>query len=457
MFKSTRLALFVSLLSGLILLSPRAPGAAIHTNGSNQLYLPTVLGPHTELWINVFGSVDSEVGKAAFATPDGGSLLLIETGFNNHVVKLSVSGDVLWQKQLDVSGDDFNLNGAATNDGGFIISGLGTGDGDANAQVIKLNSNGTVAWAKRYGGLNLDFAESIQQTADNGYIFTGYTGSYGVGFSDLWLVKLDQTGSVEWQKAYAANVFHYGTAVRQTSDGGYILTGHVGSGSYVYDIWLLKIDSSGTIVWQKNFGGAANEYGRDVIQTSDGGYILAGSTESTGAGGFDAWLLKLNSSGSVIWQKSYGGPGDDEAHAIVQTSDGRYAVAGITYSFGAGGGDAWLMLLDAGGSILWQKTYGGLDEDSAASIQQLSDGKFLLAGYTYSFGQGQSDAWAMTLDAGGGVGSCSLIASSAAIITDTNFTGQSNPVTTTISSTIPSAITVSILNTPLKTVHVCGS
>lgn len=451
------MACFVSLLTGFILLAPQAPGAATHTDVSNQLYLPAVLGPQADLWINVFGSPDVEAGRAAFATPDGGSILLIQGGLINHIVKLSAGGSVQWQKQLDVSGDDFNLNGASANDGGFLISGVGCGDGDCSAQVIKLNSDGTVAWGKRYGGLNLDHAEYIQQTADNGYIFTGYTGSYGSGFGDLWLVKLHQDGNIEWQKAYAANFSNYGTAVQQTADGGYILTGHNGSSSYVFDLWLIKTDAGGTIIWQKNFGGGANEYGRSVIQTSDGGYLVAGATASAGAGEFDAWLLKLNSGGGVTWQKSYGGLGSDEASTVIETSDGRYAAAGFTNSFGAGSSDVWLLLLDAAGNLVWQKTYGGLDQDYAASIQQLSDGKFLLAGYTYSFGQGQSDAWAMTLDPGGGVGGCGLIASSAASVANTNFPGQSNFTTTTTSTAIPTAVMVSIINSPLQAVQLCGS
>ena len=260
-------------------------------------------------------------------------------------------------------------------------------------------------WAKTYGGSSYDSAESIQQTSDGGYIVAGKTGSFGAGNYDMWVLKLNADGSVAWQKTYGGAGYDSYPAPQQTSDGGYIVAGGTNSfGAGGYDFWVLKLNADGSVAWQKTYGGVGGyDIAFSIQQTSDGGYIVAGQTTSFGAGNTDAWVLKLNPDGSVAWQKTYGGAADDFAYSIQQTSDGGYIVAASTSSFGAGSTNAWVLKLNANGSLAWQKTYGGTAQDFAGHIQQTSDGGYIVAGYTTSFGAGNYDAWVLKLNPDGSV------------------------------------------------------
>ncbi|MDE2180364.1 MAG: hypothetical protein KGJ40_05895, partial [candidate division NC10 bacterium] len=239
----------------------------------------------------------------------------------------------------------------------------------------------TPSFAKTYGGANDDWIGSIRQTTDGGYIVAGYTTSFGAGNADAWVLKLDATGAVQWQKTYGGVGYDEATSIQQTTDGGYIVAGYTNSfGAGYQDAWVLKLDSTGTVVWQQTYGGTDYDYATSIQQTTDGGYIVAGRTRSFGGAGFDdAWILKLNSTGTVEWQKTYGGTGGDEATSIQQTTDGGYIVAGST-SFGAGNADAWVLKLDAVGAVQWQRTYGGAANDYATSIHQTADGGYIVSG-----------------------------------------------------------------------------
>ncbi len=223
----------------------------------------------------------------------------------------------------------------------------------------------------------------------------GETESFGAGIYDVWILKLDANGNVVWQKTYGGADYDHAYSIQQTSDGGYIVAGETWS-SWSFgaerngDAWVLKLDANGNVQWQKRYGGADSDIASFIQQTSDGGYIVAGRTDYFGAGDFDfdVWVLKLDANGNVQWQKRYGGPGWDWASSIQQTSDGGYIVAGYTDSFGAGYFDVWVLKLDASGNVQWAKTYGGADYDHANSIQQTSDGGYIVAGETYSFGAG---------------------------------------------------------------------
>jgi uncharacterized delta-60 repeat protein len=180
----------------------------------------------------------------------------------------------------------------------------------------------------------------------------GYTHSFGAGEDDFWVLKLSSGGAVSWQKRYDGGDDDYATSIQQTSDGGYIVAGHTTSfGAGDSDSWVLKLNSSGTVAWQKRYAGANEDWAVSIQQTSDEGYIVAGITDSFGAGSGDFWVLKLNSSGTVAWQKTYGGVSKEEATSIQETRDGRYIVAGYTYSFGAGGYDFWVLRLDSDGTV----------------------------------------------------------------------------------------------------------
>ena len=205
---------------------------------------------------------------------------------------------------------------------------------------------------------------------------------------------LSEPPPTEWTKTYGGASDDWAYALVQTSDGGYAVAGSTNSsGAGGYDFWLVKTDAGGNMQWNRNYGGTGVEIAYSVVQTSDGGYALAGITYSFTAGSWDFWLVKTDASGNMQWSKTYGGTGHDYAYSLVQTGDGGYAIAGYTNSFGAGGYDFWLVKTDASGNMQWSKTYGGPGVEIAYSVVQTSDGGYALAGYTNSFGAGSYDFW----------------------------------------------------------------
>ncbi len=208
--------------------------------------------------------------------------------------------------------------------------------------------------------------------------------------------------SKTFNKTFGGSGGDHAYSIQQTSDGGYILAGDTNSfGAGGCDFWLIKTDANGNTVWDKTFGGSEDDWAHDVQQTSDGGYILAGITYSYGAGDRDAWLIKTDVNGIKQWDKTFGGSGGDGAFSVQQTSDGGYILAGYTNSYGAGNEGFWLIKTDANGIKQWDKTFGGSGSEEAWSVQQTSDGGYILAGGTNSYGTGDYDAWLIKTDAWG--------------------------------------------------------
>jgi hypothetical protein len=238
----------------------------------------------------------------------------------------------------------------------------------------------------------------------------GWTRSFGAGGSDILLIKTDANGNIQWAKTYGGTNDDWAYSVQQTSGGGYIVAGWTYSfGAGSDDILLIKTDANGNIQWAKTYGGTDSDLAYSVQQTSDGGYIVAGLTRSFGAGLDDIFLVKTDANGDVQWAKTYGGTNDDLAYSVQQTSDGGYIVAGLTRSFGAGWYDILFIKTDANGNIIWAKTYGGTSRDEASSVQQTSDGGYIVAGTTWSFSAGLYNIFLVKTDASGNIGSCSIV------------------------------------------------
>ncbi len=363
-------------------------------------------------WAATYGGTDTDKANSIQQTGDGGYVVTGWAGsFGTEralwVLKLKPDGLVEWQKTYGGIYDEAHSI-QQTHDGGYIVAGwtLSLGAGPGDLWVLKLRPDGTPEWQVTYGGGDDDVALSIQQTGDGGYIVGGGAMSFGDILADSWVLKLRPDGNPEWQKTYGGGDLDRADSIQQTGDGGYIVVcDTISFGAGGPDIWVLKLRPDGSVGWERTYGGKNYDRAYSIQQTSDSGYIVAGETRSFGARGGDAWVFKLRPDGTLEWQKTYGGAKPDLAYSIRQTRDGGYIVAGMTGSFGGGGADAWVLKLRPDGTPEWQKTYGGNGWDEADSIQQTGDGGYILAGMTESFGAGGGDFWVLKLMPDGSIDS----------------------------------------------------
>jgi hypothetical protein len=297
-----------------------------------------------------------------------------------------------------------------TSDGGYAITGLtkSFSAGGHDVYVVKLDATGNLQWTKTIGGPESEEGNSLIQTSDGGYAITGFTKSFGTGELDVYLVKLDASGNLQWTKAIGGKNDDMGNSLIQTSDGGYAIAGSTRSfGAGEWDVYLVKLDANGNLQWTKTIGGKKDDVGTSLIQTSDGGYAITGSTRSSGAGEADVYIVKLDANGNLQWTKTIGGENNDWGLSLIQTSDGGYAITGATTSFGAGKADVYVVKLDASGHLQWTKTIGGPRGDWGFSLIQASDGGYAITGITSSdelaayFGPAEADVYVVKLDADG--------------------------------------------------------
>ncbi|MBW2194966.1 MAG: hypothetical protein JRF37_05150 [Deltaproteobacteria bacterium] len=478
--------------------------------------------------ISYDGSDLYDSAKSVLQTSDGGYVVAGWTeylGSVDHdfwVLRLASDGTTIWGKSYDRAGYDYGSSIQETFDqhgdpNGHIVAGRSGfySGGPYDFWVLKLDNSGNISWQKAYDndGGN-DYAYFIQQTFDglgkpNGYVVAGKTKTGFDGSSDdLWVLKLHpdgwdpdgpggdppQDGVIAWQNSYDGEGDNYAHSIQQTFDGlgepnGYVVAGKTGSDTSSVDVWVLKLDDNGNVAWEKRYGGNETDIACSIQQTSDSGYVVAGYTNSFGAGDYDFWVLKLYpdgwdpdgpggvppQDGIVAWERTYGGNDDpddhrDAASSIRQTTDGGYIVAGDTQSFGVGSADFWVLKLHPDGwdpdgpggnppqdgVIAWERTYGGSVYDTASSIRQTTDGGYIVAGDTWSFDVASSDFWVLKLDQDGQIPDCDIARASQATVSSESVEGQDTSATVSIAEGVILSTDVSLWDASARMTVICG-
>jgi len=399
------------------------------------------------------GGKNYDWGESLIQTSDGGYAIAGETysfGAGNrdvYVVKLDANGNLQWTKTIGGPKDDWGESLIQTSDGGYAIAGKteSFGAGDRDFYVVKLDANGNLQWTKTIGGESDDWGLSLIQTSDGGYAITGFTKSFGAGEADVYVVKLDANGNLQWTKTIGGPKGDEGRSLIQTADGGYAIAGYtISFGAGGADVYVVKLDTNGNLQWTKTIGGPKDDLGLSLIQTSDGGYAIAGSTNSFGAGDLDVYVVKLDANGNLQWTKTIGGPKREWGSSLTQTSDGGYAIAGRYFLIGDYGevyaGYVYVVKLDAKGNLQWTKTIDVKNEYlSEPSLIQTSDGGYAIAGTTASFDAGDLDVYVVKLDKNGdaccAVSQTSQVGSGGTLGSPTPSIGSGGTLTSPTSST----------------------
>ncbi|NOX86614.1 MAG: T9SS type A sorting domain-containing protein [Chlorobi bacterium] len=351
------------------------------------------------IWSKTFGGVNNDEGAVVRQTSDGGFIvsgvtdLLGNNVYNLWLIKTDAAGNEEWSKTYDLNAGDVRQ----TPDNGYIVatSKFKPASGDYDVVLMKTNSTGDTLWTKTYGGSGDEGASRVLLTADGGYAITGTTRSFGAGNTDFMLIKTNSTGEMLWMETYGGSYNDLCFEGQETADGGFILAGYKQMDAFENaDFYLVKTDAGGNEQWNKNFGGDQDDLAYSVAQTSDDGYILTGYTRSFGSGFYSLYLVKTDESGDSVWTKVYGGDVSDFGMSVIQTPEDDFAISGLTQSYSEDGvPDIWLLKTDVYGDILWTDHLGGSSAEQGSFIDQTTSGDFIITGFTYSYGAGESDLW----------------------------------------------------------------
>ncbi|MCD4774465.1 MAG: T9SS type A sorting domain-containing protein [Candidatus Aegiribacteria sp.] len=360
------------------------------------------------LWTNGYGGWLWDYAYDVKSTDDGG---FITAGLSNsyisgsiylqmYLVKTNGDGDMLWYKVIGPEYSDRGYSIQITEDGGFIITGSSeenTGGDGLNVYLVRTDCNGDTLWTKTYGGSLKDEGETVVITEDQGFAIAGYTYSYGAGDKDFYLIRTDSSGDTLWTKTYGGSGDDLAWSVAAVPGGGFIVAGRTASsGAGSWDVWLVRTNADGDMLWNKTFGGGGWDSALEVQCTADSGFIVNGYTMSSGAGQTDYYMLKIDASGNLLWSRTYGGSNYDNGTCIEQLPDGGYLLGGYTKSFGDTNGDFWIIRTDANGDSLWSQIYGGSGTEQLNGMDLTFDGGYVLAGKTTSLGN-SSSVWLIRL------------------------------------------------------------
>lgn len=298
---------------------------------------------------------------------------------------------------------DFAYCVTPTSDGGYIVSGddYSYGAGGSDAIILKYDSKGVLEWSRTWGGTGSEQGTSVTQTTDGGFVMAGLTTSYGSGGNDGYVAKFTSTGTLSWSRIWGGTSDDYSYEVTETTDGGVVVSGVSNSASMGgfggYDAILLKYDSTGALSWKKAWGGVNDEYGQGVTQTADGGYAMSGNTNTWAVGNYDPFLAKLTSAGALSWSVTANGTGFEDCFEVIQTSDGGYALTGNTTSWPntSSGDNMYIIKFTSTGTVSWTRAWGGppgnTGNDNGKSLIETADNGIVVAGSTFTYGAGSDD------------------------------------------------------------------
>jgi len=348
-----------------------------------------------------YGSGLDEVGHSIVVNTDESIVIVGSSGYFDgsvgHIFKFDKMGSFIWE-YAHPNCNLFDLTIGL--DGGYIAVGSYCIDlMNYDSYLLKINDTGVYSWSKRFDFNTMESAHSICPFNNIGYMISGHAGGYN---GQAYVIKSNSLGDTLWVGRYRKGQHdNHGYSVIPTSDNGYVVAG-ITSGVSSMDVLVFKINSIGDTLWVKNYGGDDFEIGYSIIESNNDGYIVLGNTSSFGNGDVDIYMLKINKNGVIIWQKTYGGLNSDNGYCIISCSDGGYIIAGETESYGAGGRDAYILKINEAGDSLWAKTFGGTNDDGFNSVAICRDGGFVLTGYTDSFGNNR-DLYIVKTDANGNV------------------------------------------------------
>ncbi|MCC6475836.1 hypothetical protein IT157_02165, partial [bacterium] len=355
-------------------------------------------------WRRGYGGGGPEICNVVLPIEDGsflfaGSTITYGQGNDDfYVVRTDADGDTLWTRAFGGIETAVCFGAISTDDGGFLLLGqvsAGWNDNFGNFWVIKTNANGDSLWSRAFGGANGEACVAAKQTPDGGYILAGYTGSFGAGSSDFWLIKTDANGDSLWSRTLGTDLYEWCSSVLLASDGGYLLAGTGSEWSDVFDndFLLYKTDSDGILEWSRIYQGENQDYCKAMQPTADGGYVLAGYTHETGDAGFNMMLLKVAANGDSLWSRSLGSSRDDYCLSL-ETTTNRYILAGHTSHPDTLDSDFMLIAADLDGDSVWSTSFGfpGYHDEECNSVRETVDGGFILSGFYDDFG---TNMWAV--------------------------------------------------------------
>lgn len=354
------------------------------------------VGPGVQ-WGKIYGGNGYDTGQAVAETSDGGFIVV---GFSDsffqdavriYLLRLDNNGDTLW---TDTHGST-NTQAFAiekTSDGNYVIAGYSESSGNGDVLLVKINEEGSVLWERTYGGPGSDIGLAVNATNDGGLIVAGWTRSDSTGDQDVYLIKTDGAGDTVWTQVYGGNLDDFGTSVHETSDGGFIICGWTESyGAGSDDVYLIRASSNGDTLWTRTYGDQNQDYGEAVIETVNGTYVITGVTQDANEAMSRIFMLELDSSGDTIWLQTYD---DGFGYDVKQTTDNGFILVGSHFSeFPIR--NAYLLKTDANGIIAWEKSFGGDANDAGFAVHQVSDNGYILVGETESFGAGSRDVYIM--------------------------------------------------------------